>query len=429
MSSDDPFSGIEPDRTIIKPNPGARARPHETPHAADSDERPEFASLFRRGGADNPLIDAGSPLLRLAPVIRGLAVCHDPAALRDTLIRGVREFESQTLKAGVPVKQIAAARYILCTSLDEAASATPWGAEIWAPHSLLVTICKETWGGDTVFRLLARLMEEPASHLHLLELMNVVLALGFEGRYRLAQSGRNTLDAIRNRLHALILAQRGEPEAALSPHWKGHAVARPRVADVLPIWLIGAFALLLLMLVFVGLRVRLGVQSDPAFTTLASLEPGAAPPAVITTVAKPRLAQLLAPDIRDGRLTVSDQVDRSLVTLRGDSVFVPGSADIDPHARPLIQRIASALNAVPGNVLITGHTDSQPMHTGRFPSNWELSQQRADNVRALLAQNMPSARLKAEGKGDAEPIAPNDTPAGRARNRRVDITLIPASGT
>jgi type VI secretion system protein ImpK len=79
-------------------------------------------------------------------------------------------------------------------------------------------------------------------------------------------------------------------------------------------------------------------------------------------------------------------------------------------------------------VLVTGHTDDQPIRSARYPSNWELSQDRAANVRDLLAATVAPARLKAEGKGDADPVAPNDTPAGRALNRRVEVTLFAKPG-
>jgi type VI secretion system protein ImpK len=80
---------------------------------------------------------------------------------------------------------------------------------------------------------------------------------------------------------------------------------------------------------------------------------------------------------------------------------------------------------VPGKVVVTGHTDNQPPLSARFPSNWALSQARADSVRAMLAATTGTPqRFSAEGRGDAEPLASNDTAAGRAKNRRVEITLL-----
>ncbi|PZQ64399.1 MAG: type VI secretion system protein TssL, partial [Variovorax paradoxus] len=73
---------------------------------------------------------------------------------------------------------------------------------------------------------------------------------------------------------------------------------------------------------------------------------------------------------------------------------------------------------------ITGHSDNQPIRSLRYPSNWHLSTARADAVKTALTSLVDPARMKAEGKADAEPVAANDTPANRARNRRVDIVLL-----
>ena len=83
------------------------------------------------------------------------------------------------------------------------------------------------------------------------------------------------------------------------------------------------------------------------------------------------------------------------------------------------------LEQVAGNVLVTGHTDNQPIaRSARFPSNWHLSDERARNVRDLLvAHKVAADRIRAEGRADAEPVVPNDTASNRALNRRVEVTL------
>lgn len=435
-TSDDPFAGFESDQTMIKPNPGARRRPDGATaglqgYADSGGAEPALDTVFAaslQSGLTNPLIAAAAPLLRAAVQIRSMASCADPIALRDALARGVRRFEAQARASGVAPEHVTAARYIVCTMLDEAASGTPWGAGVWARQSLLITFHNEAWGGEKVFQLLARIAQKPAQHLSLLELMNAVLALGFEGRYRVAGEGRQTLDTLRERLYQLIRKERGEPDRALSPHWRGVAAARSRVTEMLPVWVVAAFAALVLAAAYLAMSFDLGRRSDPAFDAIASIRAGATRPLVITPAARPRLAEFLAPEIRDGLVTVSDQVDRSVITIRGDGLFKAGSAVLAERVKPLMQRIASALNAVPGKVLVTGHTDDQPIRSARYPSNWELSQDRAANVRDLLAATVAPERLKAEGKGDADPLAPNDTPAGRALNRRVEVTLFAKPG-
>jgi type VI secretion system protein ImpK len=92
---------------------------------------------------------------------------------------------------------------------------------------------------------------------------------------------------------------------------------------------------------------------------------------------------------------------------------------------PVLSRIADALRETHGSILVSGYTDSTPMRSARFPSNWHLSQARADAVGEILARRLgDSGRLRAEGRGDADPVAPNDNAADRARNRRVEITLL-----
>ena len=80
---------------------------------------------------------------------------------------------------------------------------------------------------------------------------------------------------------------------------------------------------------------------------------------------------------------------------------------------------------VKGDVQVVGHSDNQPIRSLRFPSNWHLASARAEGVRAALAAQVSEPRLRAIGKAEAEPIAPNDTAENRARNRRVDISLVP----
>ena len=80
---------------------------------------------------------------------------------------------------------------------------------------------------------------------------------------------------------------------------------------------------------------------------------------------------------------------------------------------PLLARIAEALKATPGTVLITGHTDNQPIRTLRFPSNWHLSQERADAVKTLLGESgVKPERMRAEGRADAEPVDPSHDARG-----------------
>jgi type VI secretion system protein ImpK len=124
---------------------------------------------------------------------------------------------------------------------------------------------------------------------------------------------------------------------------------------------------------------------------------------------------------------VKDLADSSTVTVLGDSLFDPGSAEVSGRARDLFGRIAAALNQLPGRVIVSGHTDNQPIRSLRFPSNWHLSKERAASVRNLLAGTVKPERLMAEGRADTEPVADNNSADGRAKNRRVEVTLTVAA--
>lgn len=427
---DDPFDAQASDRTFIMPSPGQRKPPAPQPASDTAAPRgPVPVEGLMPGLSLNPLVAAASPLLNLVTPLRQAAAQADPASLRATLADGIRAFEKQALASGIPQEKVIGARYVLCSLLDEVAASTPWGGSgVWAKQTLLVMFHNETYGGEKVFRLLAKLAESPAANLDLLALIYVVLALGFEGRYRLIDGGRAQLDQVRERLHLMLRKELGEPEKELSPHWKGVESTR-RLWVGIPVWV----ALVVMAAVGLGLFLLLSWQlnrkSDPVFAAIQAIRAKAPERVKIiqaAPVAKPRLATFLAPEIKAGLVEVADFGDRSVIVIKGDGFFEPASATVADRVQPLLVRIAEALNSVPGKVLITGHTDNQPIRSARFPSNWHLSQERAQAVEAVLANTVQAERMKVEGQADAEPLASNSTPEGRARNRRVEITLFVA---
>ena len=434
----DPFAAFESDRTVIKPSAGRGARAAAAPPPAAAaapaasaggstalPELPPHASL-------NPLVQAAAPLLSAAPRLRAMVRHPNPAALRASLVDSIQRFETTARKLGLPNEQVVAARYVLCTLLDESASSTPWGGSgAWSSQSLLVQFHNEAWGGEKVFQLLQRLAENPAQHRNLLELVYTALSLGFEGRYKVLDNGRAQLDSIRERLALKLRELSGPVDRALSLQWQGLAAAPARLRDGIPLWVMAAGLAFLLLALFLVLRLTLNAQTDATFAALQAIDvpvvaapPPAPPPAVPPP---PRLAVLLKQDIDAGVVQVSDLADRSVVTLRGDGVFAPGSADVSPQVRATFERIGDALVKVPGSVIVAGHTDSQPIRSLRFPSNWHLSKDRAASVKALLAAQVKPERMTAEGRADTEPVADNATAEGRSRNRRVVITLLAAA--
>jgi len=170
-------------------------------------------------------------------------------------------------------------------------------------------------------------------------------------------------------------------------------------------------------------------QTEPArvAATVAPPEPiVVAPPPEPRLVAAARALETLAA----GRDAVSVTVRSSDVVLTlGDAIVFPsGSADLLPAAGPIlhdVQRIASGMPDV--GIEVAGHTDDVPIHTAQFPSNLELSLARAARVARELGAGDPALleRTTASGVGPYRPVASNADAAGRERNRRVEIRLVP----
>jgi len=125
---------------------------------------------------------------------------------------------------------------------------------------------------------------------------------------------------------------------------------------------------------------------------------------------------------------------RMMVTSRGLVIHLPeflffatGEAQIRPEAAPLLDRLAAILEKIPNQVMVEGHTDNRPINTPQFPSNWELSTQRATNILRYLVEkdHLDPARFAAAGYGEYAPLASNGDEAGRRLNRRVDIVIKP----
>ena len=174
------------------------------------------------------------------------------------------------------------------------------------------------------------------------EVMYVCLEPGFEGRYRPRRWQQ--LEAIRQRVLSIIRKQRGEYERDLSASWQGVPTANQRQLGWLPLWVVGAVTALLLIGIYAGFRLSLTSASDTIATKIASLRI----PAPSLPVPKPkpseepRLAPLLAEEVRQGRVAVDDRRDRSVVTVLGGSLFKPGDGAVSTQELALFGRIGEA---------------------------------------------------------------------------------------
>ena len=380
----------------------------------------------------NVLLSAAAPILALATELRNSRSHSDPAGLFQQVSQEIHHFEADARRSNATPEMVLASRYVLCTLLDEIVLATPWGNQsAWSSQTLLNAFHNEGWGGEKFFLILDRLLQEPRKNIDLLELMYVCLALGFEGKMRIRDGGRAELDRVQTNLFNVIRNVRGDFEQALSPHWLGARDLRTPLARFVPLWVVGALALGMLAVTYFAFLLLLNTKSDPVAVRAAALGQSLSPIVEREAYVQPSqvtLRDLLAPEIQAGQLEVRDESGTATVILKGDGLFPSGSATVRSSQLPVLATIGEALQEIPGQVLITGHTDDVPIRNVRFPSNWHLSKYRAEAVRDILAIHVVADRLMAEARSESEPLVPNTTGANRAINRRVEITLFPGPG-
>lgn len=162
----------------------------------------------------------------------------DIAALRRGIVEQIRRFEKRAAKDQPLGSDVTAARYVICALLDEAVMTTHWGSEgAWSDNSLLNQFHNETWGGEKVFQILECVRAQPAKYLALLKLINICLLMGFEGKYRVVEGGRERLEDLRSDVQRLLRDHTSEPPAELSIRWSG-AKVRTGVRRYVPLWFI-----------------------------------------------------------------------------------------------------------------------------------------------------------------------------------------------
>ena len=230
----------------------AMSRPRETGSEVSagtdgSSDSAGYDMLLRRQPqrSDEILLVCAEPLLVLAAELRNAVEFADIDALRRRISTEITRFEERSAKAGASAGEITAGRYVLCSLLDETVLTTPWGSRsTWSKQSLLSEYHGETWGGEKVFQLLERILDQPKKYIAVLRLIDACLLLGFEGRYRVIEGGRDQLENVRTRLGTAVARvsagaplgavgdDPGKEEEALHPHLRAalgrvHGERRP----------------------------------------------------------------------------------------------------------------------------------------------------------------------------------------------------------
>lgn len=425
------------------PAPAPPSAPSRDPPPAQAPRAPARAAASIAeftAGSRNPLIRLASPLLMLAVQLRATVSQPDTEQLRQRVVAQVRDFEARAQSAGISNQTTTVARYAICATIDESVLNTPWGDHSgWAANTMLMVFHGESYGGEKFFAVLDRLCNDFSRQAELIEIMYCCIALGFAGRYQIEAGGRARLADIQEDIYRRLKALQGPPPDELSPRWRGVEDKRNRLIRYVPLWVVVAAGACIVLAAFLFFHARLNQYSAPVSAQLARLgldtavppRPDQASGPVPASVAQApalTLKKLLAAQVQAGQLTVEVLPNgRELVQINAATMFGSGSAEVRPTHMALLKQVAEALRQLDGRVIVTGHSDDVPIRSAKFKDNYALSKARAQAVADILATVMADpGRLAVIGAGPSQPIAlPVDTPANRARNRRVEITFIP----
>ena len=279
-----PQPGINRDRTVLKPSPGRRSPPSPRANAVPrpgANVRPAAitrpsvesdAAYFRTESGLNPLTNAASTLTAVFSKTRQSATHEDVGGFHRRLVNEIKAFDARLRELDYKNEVVLSARYITCVMLDEAVLNTPWGSNSpWAQRTMLSVFHNETSGGEKFYQILERMRQSPSENLEILEFFYIILSLGFEGKYRIANRGRDQIELLRDDLFKTIRSYRGEYERELSTSWQGLGSARRTLTDFIPMWVIGVLAVALIVFSYMGFRYWLYESATPIAERLHEL--------------------------------------------------------------------------------------------------------------------------------------------------------------
>lgn len=279
-------------QTVLVPRPGAASVQSTVVPAAASPggvaqqyKAPTYTPGVSASDTTAPtsLTTSALTLLALMASLQNTAKHDNVPNLHKHITQEIKQFENSAVGLGVTKETVLAARYLMCSAMDEIVLNTPWGAQSgWSQHSLLSLFHKETSGGEKTFAILDKMLAAPGQNLEVLELFFHCFSLGFMGKFRFNPRGSAELEQIQDNLYATLKGLTPGIETDLSPHWQAHGNNKPSLVSHIPLWVIGCVTLALLVISFSGFRYWLYQSSEPVteliesrITTTASQAPSA----------------------------------------------------------------------------------------------------------------------------------------------------------
>lgn len=419
-------AGLAAQRAALSPpQSGAEPVPDLPPLAAEESAVPAepsaqaalFASPrsgFCYGSWDNPIIQAAMPLLLLVENVRN-SYRKEEGIIRARIVREAQQFQ-QTLLKNWPLDDVHRFVYLLYSWIDETLAEKKRDS---LGLTLGVEYYQNAWGGEKCFEHLQQYCTESQKHMEIIAFYDLILSLGFRGKYLVIERGDVLLADLRHQLDTLLYRQ--NPTQTLA---KIDAIPPCQRGNILtPLRLFGCGFLLLL----VGYGVAAWYLHDASRalrSAIAAWTP--APPYRINLMST--LPQPLPQILSEGWLEVQEDPRGWLLIFTSDGAFATGKSVLSAEFQQKrnIERLGEALAPWPGDLEVMGHTDSQPFRVNSRASNFTLSAARAETVADILREVMQpldksNRQILSLGKGDSAPMGDNATEEGRRKNRRVDI--------
>ena len=368
------------------------------------------------GTWSNPYIAAAMPLLLQVERFRA-----NPASrmgeIRPPLVREIQYFQQSLQKQNSLAEDVHHLSYLCCTYIDGVFPTLQTSESF--NRSLLVEFHRDAWGGEDCFEHLQEYLESPKQNRQVLEFYDLILSLGFEGKFQMVEHGGVLLMDLRNRLHTLLYGQNATESLAIAQV----ATSSPRRTYVKALKIF-CYGLAICLCAYAGSAWYLHEQSRQIRSDiLAWVPPEPRKINIMETLPNP-----LSKILNEGWLEVRKDPRGWLLIFTSDGAFRTGQAQLSEEFlnKRNIERLGEALAPWPGDLEVIGHTDSQPFRNSSSNSNLKLSEARAIVVADKLREStdinqMHQREISAIGRGESEPLADNTTEEGRRRNRRVDI--------
>jgi type VI secretion system protein ImpK len=359
-------------------------------------------------------------LLTLIPELRATGFVADLANLREQLATMLRDFRAHARRDGIEPMRVEQATEVLAASIDHVVTSMPWGAESgWRSLGAVPAPLDGRSASAAATQRLLEVAGRSFSDSGMRELIGVAVALGFDGN----SAASAQINQLRTQLAVDASHDSARVERDLAPQSQSSVERGSFFTGWLSLWVTGAVAVAALAVLFFSLQLSLAAKSDRLYARIATLNAPSAQAPGRLPAAEPRLAGLLPERAANGSVQVLDEIDRSVVVIPGSALFAANSASLRAGGAALLRPVAAALTRTPGRIQIIGHTDGHTVLSARYPSDWDLSVDRARTVQdALRELGIEASRMTYDGRGSVEPLV-QESPAPGA-DGRVEIVLL-----